>query len=498
MEIVFRVKKLDVESGHSSVVVMNRQNARDMNLHLDDRVEVFWKGRRFIAVLQLADKTILPGEIGFMREVWDDCGFRLPKEVHVQPVVKPDSVQYIKRRLFGTPLKKGEIRQIVFDLMENKLSSVESSYFVASAYVQRLSFEEEEALTKAIVDAGNKIKFSKKPIMDKHCIGGVPGNRTTPIVVPIVAAAGLMVPKTSSRAITSPAGTADVMEAICRVDYQADELKKLVNEVGAAMVWGGALDLAPVDDILLKLRYPLRLDPVAFLLSSIMAKKKAVGSDKVLIDIPMGAKVKDAASAKNLASRFKYLGDKMGMEVRALVTDGFQPIGSGVGPLLEAIDCIEVLRGKGPEDLREKSVGLAGEMLAMAGRRNPHGLAKKLLESGKAYKKFKEILEAQEGDPNIKPKDLPVGEYAVEYTLKEDQKYLYYDSEAIAKVARLAGAPGIKGAGVKLLYPPSSKVKEGKVVLKVFTPVDTRVKAIEEFLKKDDPLVSREMVIETY
>lgn len=495
---MFKVRKLDVESGNSLVVVMNKQNARNMNLHLDDRVEVFWRKGSFVAVLQLAETSILPGEVGVVREIWDDYGKRLPKEVHVRPVVKPDSVQYIKSRLFGTPLKKEEIRQIVFDLMRNKLSSVESAYFVASAYVQRLSFEEEEALTKAIVDAGNRIRFSRKPILDKHCIGGVPGNRTTPIVVPIVAAAGFLVPKTSSRAITSPAGTADVMEVLCRVDYSANELKALVDKVGAAMVWGGALDLAPVDDILLRLRYPLRLDPVAFLLSSIMAKKKAVGSDKVLIDIPVGAKMKDTASAKNLADRFKYLGEKLGMEVRTMLTDGFQPIGHGVGPALEARDIIDVLKGKGPQDLREKSVGLAGQMLSMAGKTKGHALAKRLLDSGKAYRKFQEILEAQDGDPDLKSKDIPVGKYVVDYVVKQDQEYLYYDSEAIAKVARIAGSPGVKGAGVKLLYLPGTKVKEGKTVLQVYTPVDTRVKAIEAFLKKDDPLVSRELVLETY
>ncbi len=495
---MFRVKKLDVESGSSLVVVMNRQNARDMNIHLEDRVEVFWKGGSFVAVLQLSDFSTLPGEIGFMKEVCDYLGGKIPEEVHVRPVVKPDSVHLIKRRLFGTPLKGGEIRQVVFDLMENKLSAVESAYFVASAYVQRLSFEEEEALTRAMVDAGRTIRFPGKLVLDKHCIGGVPGNRTTPIVVPIVAAAGFVVPKTSSRAITSPAGTADVLEVLCRVDYSAKELKSLVKQVGAAMVWGGALDLAPVDDILLKLRYPLRLDPVAFLLSSIMAKKKAVGADKVLIDIPLGAKVKDASSARDLASRFKYLGSKLNMEVRALVTDGFQPIGSGVGPALEAIDVIEVLRGKGPEDLTEKAVGLAGELLELGGKASGRELAWKLLKSGKAYKKFREIIEAQEGDPGVKPRDIPLGEYVVEYPVPEDQTYLYYDSEVIAKVARMAGAPGIKGAGVKLMYPPGSKVREGRTLMKVYTPVDTRVPAIEKFLEENAPLVSREMIIGTY
>jgi len=492
---VFKAKKLDIERG-KNVVVMNGETARSMNLNLQDRVKVFWDGGEVVAVLELSERVINLGEVGLTRDVWE-C-MEVPEEVHLKPVVKPESVAYIKRRLLGAPLKGDEIRQIIFDLIENRLSDVESAYFVASAYVQRLSFGEEQALTDAMVEAGDTISFSRSPVLDKHCIGGVPGNRTTPIVVPIVAAAGYLVPKTSSRAITSPAGTADVMEVLCDVAQDADSMKSIVEKTGAAMVWGGAIDLAPADDLLLKLRYPLRLDPISFLLSSILAKKKAVGAEKVLIDIPLGGKVKDFQEAQNLAKRFHYLGENLGMEVRALVTDGSQPIGRGIGAALEARDVIRVLQGEGPADLREKAVGLAGELLDMAGEGDAKARARELLESGKAYAKFREIIGAQGGNPDVKPDEIRVGQHTVNFKVPEDTDYLYYDSEAIAKLARVAGSPGIKAAGIELLFAPGSKARAGETVLRVHTPVETRLQSIRDFLEKDSPLIARSMIIEAF
>ncbi|MBR9689650.1 MAG: thymidine phosphorylase [Candidatus Altiarchaeota archaeon] len=493
---MFKVKKLDAERGDVFFVALNKQNARDMNINLDDRVEIFWKSGSFTAVLELCDSSILPGELGLFRETWEKYDGKIPEEVHVKPFVKPSSVQYIKRRLLGMPLKRNEIEEIVYDLMKNRLSSVEAAYFVASAFVQRLSPEEEDSLTRAMVNVGKVIKFKQKPILDKHCIGGVPGNRTTPIIVPIVAAAGYWVPKTSSRAITSPAGTADVLEILCNVSYSAKEMKRLVNDVGAAMIWGGSVNLAPVDDILLKLRYPLRLDPPSLLLASIVAKKKAAGADKVLIDIPLGAKVKDIGAARDLAQRFKRLGTSLKMEMRAIITDGYQPIGHGVGPSPEAIDILNVFRGKGPLDLKEKSLRLAGEMLDMAGESNGYKLATKLLNKGKAYKKFKEIVAAQEGNPNIKASDIVLGKYTVDVVAPEGTLQIAYDSNVVASLARIAGSPSIKGSGLRLIKLPGSKVKSGQTVIKIYTPVNTRIEAIKDYLKKNNPLSSRNTVIE--
>ncbi len=492
--MMFKVKKVEMETDGHGIVYLRYEDARKFNINVGDRIQLSFNKKKLVGVVNLCKSAVSLNEIGVSKEVWEDG---IAEKVKISLLTKPKSVKYIRKRLLGTPLKRNEIREIIFDLMENKLSSVEAAYFVASAYVQRLSFEEEEAMTRAMVDAGKTISFSKGPIVDKHCIGGVPGNRTTPIVIPIIAAAGYLFPKTSSRAITSPAGTADVMEVLCNIEYSAKDMKKIVKKVGAAMIWGGSVNLAPVDDILLKLRYPLRLDPTSFLLASILAKKKSAGSQKVLIDIPMGAKVKDPKAAKNLAHRFQYLGKRLGMEVRSVITDGFQPIGKGVGPSLEARDVITVLQGKGPKDLREKSLRLAAEIFDMVGKRNGYAFAKKILDSGKAYQKFKQIIKAQGGNPDIQAKDIEIGKYSVDVFSQVSTSYLYYDSNIISQLARLAGAPAIKGAGVELLALSGSKVKKGKKILRIITPVKDRITLIEKFLKENDPLISRNVIIET-
>jgi len=233
------------------------------------------------------------------------------------------------------------------------------------------------------------------------------------------------------------------------------------------------------------------------LLASILAKKKSVGAQKVLIDIPLGAKVKDIGSARDLAYRFKNLGRKLKMDVKALITDGYQPIGYGVGPSLEARDILKVFNGEGPKDLVKKSVRLAGEMLEMAGESNGEKLAMKLLKNGKAARKFKEIIEAQGGNPKLKPKDIPVGKYTYDVKSKVSTHSSMYDSDVVARLARLAGAPAIKGAGLELLKVPGSKVKEGQSIIRVRTPVETRISEIEKFLKNTGVTASRNVVIDS-
>lgn len=479
---MFKTRRIDIESGDVLTVSLNKESAGNMNLNVGDRVEVFWASGSFIAVLEVSERTVPFGQINLLKEVWDR--FDVPKEVQVRPVPKPKSVDYIKTRLLGRPITCEQIKTIISDIMNNKLSQVECAYFIASAYVQRLSFEEEEALTRAIVDEGEILKFDRSPVLDKHCIGGVPGNRTTPIVVPIIAAAGYLMPKTSSKAITSPAGTADVMEVLSDVKFGNEELIKIVNDVGAVLAWGGALQLAPVDDILLKLRYPLRLDPISFLLASILAKKFAAGAEKVLIDIPLGAKVRSMKDAQDLASRFKRLGSRLGMEVKVVITEGGQPIGNGIGPALEARDVIKVLQGKGPEDLREKSLLLSGILLEMAGETGGYERAKKILESGQAYTKFKEIISAQNGNPNITPEEIKVCPKTYDIIAISDMKSVRYSSDVLAKIARKLGNPLIKGAGIYLHVLPKHPAKKGDKLMTLYAPDEDRLKVVLTYLSE--------------
>ena len=212
-----------------------------------------------------------------------------------------------------------------------------------------MDLQETIDLTRAMVGAGERIDWGRAPIADKHCVGGLPGNRTTPIVVAIAAAAGLTMPKTSSRAITSPAGTADVMETLTRVDLDVPAMRRVVESEGGCFVWGGALTLSPADDVLVRVERSLDLDSDAQLVASVLSKKIAAGATHALIDIPVGptAKVRTEEHAQRLQALLEQVAAAHGLQLRALRTCGAQPVGAGVGPALEAHDVLAVLRGAG-------------------------------------------------------------------------------------------------------------------------------------------------------
>jgi thymidine phosphorylase len=198
-----------------------------------------------------------------------------------------------------------------------------------------MTSDELVALVSAMSRAGTQLRWDSPIVVDKHCIGGIPGNRTSMIVVPIVAAHGHTLPKTSSRAITSPAGTADTMEVLARVDVGIEEVKEVVSACNGCLVWGGHVNLSPADDILISVERPLSLDTREQMVASIMSKKLAAGSTHLLIDLPVGpaSKLTNAMEAMRLRKLFEFVGDHFGISVEVITTDGRQPIGHGIGPV---------------------------------------------------------------------------------------------------------------------------------------------------------------------
>jgi thymidine phosphorylase len=313
-----------------------------------------------------------------------------------------------------------------------------------------MSAQETLALTRAMVDAGTRLAWHQRPVLDKHCVGGLPGNRTTPIVVAIVAASGLTIPKTSSRAITSPSGTADTMEMLAPVDLTLDHMRRVVEREGGCVVWGGAMALSPADDLLIQVERPLDFDSDAQLAASVISKKVAAGSTRLLIDIPVGptAKVRSTLAARQLANSLRELGAAFGLQVEAIETDGAQPVGRGIGPALEAQDVLAVLRNQAqaPPELRERALQLAGRMLelgecAAAGE----GLrrATEVLDSGTAWRKFEAICEAQGG-----LREPPVAAHRREILAQQAGVMNGIDNRRLGRVAKLAGAPMSPAAGV--------------------------------------------------
>ena len=415
------VKKIDISTGDVLVGALNRYDAKKLDLHALDRIKIKKGHKVETIVVDISSKLVPRGKIGLFKEVMDSLKLHDGEIIEITPTRKPFSLDYIKKKLDGVVLTKEEIEQIVRDIVYNKLSDVELAYFVSACYANELTLEETTLLTKAMAKYGETLKLDRWPIMDKHCVGGVPGNRTTLIIVPIIAASGLTIPKTSSRSITSPAGTADTMEVLAKVAFNLKQMKKIIEETNGCIVWGGSLNLAPADDKIIRVERPLRIDARSELIASIMAKKLSVSATHLLVDIPTGkgTKLSSKRRALQLRKNFVLLGKRLKINVRVMITQGSEPIGKGIGPALEAKDALLVLRNDkiAPQDLKKKSLIMAGLMLEM-GRKAKKGqgykMAKYLLESGKAYEKMIEIIKAQQGKI-IEPEDIKLGKYHYEF-----------------------------------------------------------------------------------
>jgi len=332
--------------------------------------------------------------------------------------------------------------------------------------------------------------LKQKFVVDKHSIGGIPGNRTTPIVVAICASAGLTMPKSSSRAITSAAGTADVIETVAKIEFSIPELKKIVNKTGGCMVWGGALGLVPADAKIIQIEKSLGIDPQAQLLASIMSKKLAVGSKYILIDIPYGKNAKvSKEEALQLKKKFEYLGKYFKKKLKVVLTYGNEPIGKGIGPALELIDVIEVLDPKkqGPEDLEKKSCFLAGQIFEMTGKSKKgkgQEFAKQILDSGKAFKKFKEIIKAQRGHLN----HLVPGKFVKHIIAKRGGVIDDISNKKITLLARTAGCPADKYAGLYIHVSEGQQVDKGNKLLSIYAESSSRLKTAVKMHQKLKPI----------
>jgi len=487
-----KVKDMDISTGGVLISIFSKEDAHKLDLHYEDRVVLKFGHKSVTAVVDLAasKKAVPKGSIGLFEEVLEKLGVKSNDVVKIDIEEKPVSVGFIRDKLDGKELSSDQINEIVKDIVKNNLSAIELTYFVSAAYTKGLSMDETIALTKAIVSHGDQLKLSKYPVFDKHCSGGVPGNRTTMVLVPLLAAAGMTLPKTSSRSITSPAGTADTMEVLAEVCIPVSKMKKIVNRIGACMVWGGAMNLAAADDKLIKIRYPISLDPHGMLLASIMAKKTAVHSTHVLIDIPIGkdTKINNSTKAKKLAKEFVVLGKNLGMKVKVLITDGSQPIGNGIGPALEARDVLLVLMNdpKAPQDLRDKVLFMAETAMRMVGKKDARKKAKYYLNSGLAYKKMKEIIKAQGGNPDVKPEDIKIGDFTHVVRAKSSGKIYCINNKTISKIARVAGAPLDRGAGIFMHKHVGDSVKKGEPVFTIYSENAHRLKYALHILKVFD------------
>lgn len=450
-------------------------------------------------MLSVVEGIIPHGEAILSLELRGALGIQSGVEVAVSLAGRPKSFEAIRKKMRGEELTPEEIRAIVFDAANYELGELEIAAFLLAQEFKGMNMNEIVALTKAMVEAGSTVDFGR-PVYEKHSIGGVPGNKVSLLIVPIVASLGVFIPKTSSRAITSPAGTADTMEVLAPVEFDVDEYKEVALKAGGCIVWGGKLGLAPVDDIFIRIEHPLSIDPRSQMLASIFSKKLAVGIRGLVMDIPTGkgAKVEDLKEAEALASQFIELGRRFDVRVQCGITYGGQPVGHAVGPALEAREALEALAGRGPASLIEKATSLAGLLLELAGvvpKGSGQDAAKEALRTGRALEKIKQIIEAQGGDPEVKPEDIPVGEYVAEIRAPADGYVTQVDNAGIVAVATLAGAPTEKGAGVLLHAKQGYKVKKGDVLMEIHAERESKLTEAYEAAIRLRPITVEGMLL---
>ncbi|MEM2502841.1 MAG: AMP phosphorylase [Archaeoglobaceae archaeon] len=481
--------------------VLNPRDAEELGLMPGDRVKVVVGKESFVAELDVSG-ILEEGEIGICSFTAETCRIEEECSAEVIPVSRPKAVEFIRKKLDGAKLTSHEMKTIISDISKNVLNDLEISAFILANEILGMSDDELQWMIEAIVDNGERIAFERGVVVDVHSIGGLPSNRFPIITVPTVAAAGLLIPKTASRAITSASGTADTMEVLANVNLNIDEIKEITEKVGGVIAWGGATNIAPADDRIIRVEHPLSIDPRPQLLASVMAKKGAIGAKHVVIDIPFGegAKIDNIESARSLANDFVELGKRLALNVVCALTYGGQPIGRAIGPALEAKEALKAMEERrGSSSLLEKSLGIAGILFEMTGIANDgYSYAKKIFESGKTLEKFKEIISAQGGDEKIRAEDIAVGDKI--YTLKSNTEgvVVSVSNKAILRIARAAGAPKDKGAGVYVHKKRGEVVKAGEPLLTIYAEKEWKLDNAIEVARIEKPIVVSGMIIEVF
>jgi thymidine phosphorylase len=470
-----KIRRVHLDTGRENVVVISRQSKalRAEIFRGFSRVELRLNGKVLLATLLITDDDMLAArdEIGLSEPAFRRFGEPIGSLVTVTPASPPESLEAVRGKIHGRTLSQAEITAIINDLAHYRYSDMEIAAFLIGS-ASFVTSDELLALTGAMAQAGTQLVWPDPIVVDKHCIGGIPGNRTSMVVVPIVAAHGLLIPKTSSRAITSPAGTADTMEVLARVNVGVEEMKAIVSACNGCLIWGGHVNLSPADDVLISVERPLSLDTREQMVASIMSKKLAAGSTHLLIDLPVGptAKLANATEAMRLRKLFEFVGDRFGRTVEVITTDGRQPIGNGIGPVLEANDVMAVLSNDpdAPRDLREKSLRLAAHLLEHDPKLRGgagYARARDLLDSGAALKQMQKIIDAQ-GPSNCSTE---LGHLNFEVKATREGTVSAIDCLRLNRLARTAGAPVDKGAGIRLFKKIGDHVEPGEPLYRVYT-----------------------------
>lgn len=472
------------------VALLNTKTAEHLGIRIKDRILIETSSKKLITIVDTIGLLVKENEIAVSSELKERLNLRKWQKVEVEFAESPESLVLIKKKLDGKRLSKKEVYLIIRDIVLNSLSEAEIALFISAMYKQGMNFKEKVSLVEAILETGNKLNLKRKLVVDKHSIGGIAG-RVTPIIVSICASAGLTMPKTSSRAITTPAGTVDAIETLAEVEFSMSELRKIIQKTNACMVWGGALGMVPADSKIIQVEKMLNIDPEAQMLASIIAKKISVGSSHIIIHLPYGKSAKVGKSkALRLKKEFEKLGKHFHKKIKGIPIKNNGPVGNGVGPMLEMIDVIKVLKREDKcYQLEDRALTLSGELLEMTGKAKKgkgYSKAKEILDSGKAFEKFKQIIKAQGG--SLSKSKLKYANFKKDIFSKKSGKVTEVDNKKINSLARIAGCPLDKSAGLYIYSHKGDRVKRGDKILTIYAESKPRLREAVKSYKEINPI----------
>jgi thymidine phosphorylase len=450
-----RARRLGVDTQYEAVVFMHKECpvCRSEGFIAHNRLLLRAGEHHVIATLyQVTNDLVAQDEAALSESAWNRLDLKAGDSISISHPDPVESLSLVRSRIYGNDLSESALLAIIADVVDGKYSDIHLSSFITACAARPLDRAEVLSLTRAMVEAGERLSWNAAVVVDKHSVGGLPGNRTTPIIVSIVAALGLTMPKTSSRAITSPAGTADTMETLAPVELDVADIHRVVEQEGGCIVWGGAVKLSPADDILIRIERALDLDTEGQMIASVLSKKIAAGSTHLVLDLPIGptAKVRSRQAADVLSAGLVTVAGAFGIKAKVIAGDGMQPIGRGIGPALEAEDVLAVLQcaPSAPRDLRNRAVALAGALIelgGLVGEGQGEAIAGQALDDGRAWAKFQRICEAQGG-----MRTPPTSGHRRPLVAERPGRVDAIDNRKIAKLAKLAGAPDEWAAGVEL------------------------------------------------
>ena len=483
-----KIISFDIQNGNGHIIMLNAEQAADYGIKDGDKISLIRKNEEFVVDVSLTDSYVQPNEIWVTKDFLDEYPV-LPWDTVIVSFLQnnPLSMQAIRKKMLWKKISDEEIDAIIGDIKDNKIHDLVLAYYVSTSFFYKSNIHELAYTTKATAYTGDMYRFPGI-VAGKYCIWWVPGNETTMIVIPILASLWITVPKTFSKAITSPAATGECVNVLMDIEFDKQEVIRLTDKVWACLVWNEKLNLAPVNDRIIKVSAPLWMEPYARMISSIMAKNYAMWINHCLIDIPMWptAKVATMKDAKRVANRFKEIGEYLWIKMSVQITDGSQPVGKWIWACLQAREALRILQqySARSEDLEKKAIFLASKILVLCWKASTIGKARKIvinqLINWEARKKMQEIIKGQNWDPNIKSEDIQLGKFSHDIIAEKDCIITKVDMRHLNTMVRWLWAPKEYQAWIYLHKTLWDKIKKWEVIYTMYSPSANKLNLVKE------------------